>query len=163
MNKIKFFFIEHKILTCIVAIIILGSVYLEIYGNIFGLIYTQEYTDKQWAKAEEKATETLTKTISSTELSKAYVENNIVKADEHYKDRTVEIIGKVDIVGQELSQSYIILSSEKGVPNVQLFFEKESEINKLGKLNTGDTVTAQGVVAGKLKSKNVAVTDCILK
>jgi len=163
MNKIRIFFIEHKILTCIVAIIILGGVYLETYGNIFGIIYTQEYTDKQWAKAEEKSTATLTKTISSTELSKAYVENNIVKADEHYKNRSVEIIGKVDIVGQELSQSYIILSSEKGIPNVQLFFKKESEINKLGKLNTGDTVTAQGVVAGKLKSKNVAVNDCILK
>jgi len=108
-----------------------------------------------------KVTLTTTIKISSTELSKAYVD--IVKADEHYKNKTVEIIGTVDIVGQELSQRCIILSSEKGIPNVQLFFKKESEINKLGKLNTGDTITAQGVVAGKLNSKNVTVTDCILK
>ena len=125
--------------------------------------YNKVYNDAQWAKAKEKGTIATTIKTSSTELAKAYVEDNSVKADERYKNKTVEIVGTVDILGQELSQRYIILSSEKGIPNVQLFLKKESEINKLGKLNRGDTVTAQGVVAGKLKSKNVAVTDCILK
>ena len=44
-----------------------------------------------------------------------------------------------------------------------MFVKERSEIIKIVNFKRGDTVTAQGGVTGKLKSKNVAVTNCILK
>jgi RecJ-like exonuclease len=95
-------------------------------------------------------------------LAKAY-EDNEVKADKTYKDKTVLVTGKVTEIGVTLGQTYVVLSSgdEFSLTGIQCFFEEASEIDKLSNLKDGDTVKIQGVVNGK--SIYVGVNDCILK
>lgn len=100
--------------------------------------------------------------VSAVDLAKAY-EDNEVKADKSYKDKTAEISGKVDDIGVVAGQTYVVLSAEKdfAITNVQCFFEEQAEIDKVSNLKKGDTVTIQGKIDGK--SMNVGVNNCIIK
>lgn len=140
MSKVNNFFMKHKTLVFTLVIVILAGV--------------------GCTKADDKDIAPIK--ISVADLAKAYKENK-GKADKDYKNKTVEIVGTFEYGATEFLQSYIILSSEKAVPNVQIVVKERSEIVKIVNFKKGDTVTAQGVVTGKLKSKNVVVTNCILK
>ncbi|MBZ9685187.1 OB-fold putative lipoprotein [Clostridium estertheticum] len=155
------FFMKHKVLTVILALVILGGI-----GSAMG-------GDKDSASTTAPATSTTTKDkpvekkvealkVSAADLAKAY-EANEVNADKNYKDKTIETTGKIDDIGVLLGQTFITLSAEKdfAITNVQCFFDEKTEIDKIASLKKGDKVTIQGVVDGK--SMNVGVNKCTLK
>lgn len=184
------FFMKHKILTGILAIIILAGIGSALGGNddknpsASAVEDTKDNTtnnenttvtneDNNENQTEDKAQEVAEPTeavveevevidITAEELAKAY-EDNEVKADKTYKDVTASITGKVKEIGVILGQTYVVLSSgeEFSITNVQCFFSDENEIDKVAELSDGDTVTIQGVIEGK--SLNVTVNDCVFK
>lgn len=157
------FFMQHKVLTVIGVIVILG-----VLGSAGG----KKNSTTATAPATETAskTETATKTevkeeaikVSAVNLAKAYEENE-VSADKSYKDKTVEVSGKIEDIGVVAGQTYVVLSAEKdfAITNVQCFFKEQAEIDKVANLKKGDSVTIQGKVDGK--SMNVGVNGCTLK
>lgn len=165
------FFMKHKVLTVILALIILGGIGSAMGGDEEVATTAAKTTTTDTAKAKtttekpaekpaEKKVEVLK--VSAVDLAKAY-EGNEVKADKTYKDKTIETSGKIDDIGIMLGQTYVILSSEVdfSLTSVQCFFDDKTQIDKIADLNKGDTVTIQGVVDGK--SMNVSVNDCLLK
>lgn len=152
------FFMKHKVLTVIGVIVILG-----VLGSAGGKKSSTTATT-------ETKTETATKTdvkeeaikVSAVDLAKAY-EDNEVSADKSYKDKTVEVSGKISDIGVVVGQTYVVLSAEKdfAITNVQCFFKEQAEIDKVANLKKGDTCTIQGKVDGK--SINVGVNGCTLK
>lgn len=153
------FFMQHKVLTVIGVIVILG-----VLGSAGGK------KSSTTATTTGTKTETATKTevkeeaikVSAVTLAKAY-EDNEVSADKSYKDKTVEVSGKVSDIGVVAGQTYVVLSAEKdfAITNVQCFFNEQAEIDKVANLKKGDTCTIQGKVDGK--SMNVGVNGCTLK
>lgn len=137
------FFIRHKITSVILALVIICG--------ILGVIGSQV-----------NSTPVEVITVSAVDLAKAY-EANEVSADKAYKEKTVLTNGKVEYISVVAGQTHITLSSgvESSLRSVQCFFKEQSEIDKVGKLKEGATVTVQGVVEGK--SINVIVNDCVLK
>jgi len=108
----------------------------------------------------EKEVETIV--LSAVDLAAAY-EDNEIKANKLYKDKIVEITGKVDSIGEVLGSTYITLvgSDEFAITKAQCTFKDEEQINKIAELSKGDTVTVIGKVDGK--SLNVGVNDCKFK
>lgn len=155
------FFMKHKVLTVILALVILG-----VLGSAGG----KKNSTTATAPATGTKTETATKTevkeeaikVSAVTLAKAY-EDNEVSADKSYKDKTVEVSGKISDIGVIAGQTFVVLSAEKdfAITNVQCFFKEQAEIDKVANLKKGDTCTIQGKVDGK--SMNVGVNGCILK
>lgn len=111
-------------------------------------------------KEEPKKVEAIK--ITAVSLAAAY-ESNEVKADKEYKDKLVEVTGKVKDIGVVLGQTYVTLSSGKdfAITDVQCFFKDEAEINEVAELSKDTSITIIGTVDGK--SMNVGVNNCILK
>ena len=153
------FFMKHKILTAILVIVILGAI-----GSAGGKKTTTANTNNTTTAKTETKQEVKEEVIkvSAVDLAKAY-EDNEVKADKSYKDKTAEIAGKVNDIGVVAGQTYVVLSAEKdfAITNVQCFFKEQAEIDKVSNLKKGDTVTIQGKIDGK--SMNVGVNNCTLK
>ncbi len=88
--------------------------------------------------------------ITAEELLAVYEENEIA-ADQELKGRTFEVTGVVDSIGRDiLNDAYITLNSgdEYSLSSVQCYF-KDSELDSLTELRTGDTVTVIGECDGK--------------
>ncbi|MFL0252886.1 OB-fold protein [Clostridium neuense] len=151
------FFMKHKIITVILALVILGGIGSAMGGNKNATTSTNTTDTK---KTEKKKVEAIT--VSAVDLAKAY-EDNEVNADKNYKGKTVLTSGTINDIGVIAGQTFIVLSSGKdfAVTNVQCFFKEKGEIDKISNLKKGDTVTIQGVVDGK--SMNVGVNNCVLK
>lgn len=150
------FFMKHKIITIILALVILGGIGSAMGGNKSNTTSTANTDTK---KSEEKKVEAIN--VSAVDLAKAY-EDNEVNADKSYKGKTVLISGKISDIGVMAGQTFVVLSPEKdfAVTSVQCFFKEKSEIDKIANLKKGDTVKIQGVVDGK--SMNVGVNNCVL-
>lgn len=161
------FFMKHKILTVVLVLAVLGGIGSALGGNeeesqvTATKPATTETVKKETPKAEEKK-EVVAIKVSAVDLAAAYEENE-VKADKDYKDKTIETTGKISDIGVILGQTYVVLSSGKdfSITNVQCFFKDKEQIDKIADLKKGGTVTIQGVVDGK--SMNVAVNNCVLK
>lgn len=149
------FFMKHKIITVILAIVILGVI------SSTGGKKTTTDTNATKTETKQEVKEEVIQ-VSAVDLAKAYEENE-VKADKSYKDKTAEITGKVSDIGVVAGQTYVVLSAEKdfAITNVQCFFKEQNEIDKVSNLKKEDTVTIQGKIDGK--SMNVGVNDCIIK
>lgn len=155
------FFMKHKVITVILAIVIIGGIGSAIGGKKDSTSTTATNTEvKQETKQEVSKEEALN--VSAVDLAAAY-EDNEVNADKTYKDKNVEVVGKIDDIGVTLGQTYVVLSSGKelSVTNVQCFFKDQAEIDKVANLKKGDTCTIQGKVDGK--SMNVGVNNCTIK
>jgi hypothetical protein len=156
-------FARHKILTGILIIIGIGIISSALSDDSTQpTSETSKNSTTTQVTAEEPKKEIAPIKISAVDLAQAYVDNE-VKADQDYKDKKVEVTGKINDIGVILDQTYIILSSGKqfSVTDIQCFFDDKNEINKITELKKGDTITAQGVVDGK--SLNVSVKKCVLK
>lgn len=156
-------FAKHKILTGILIIIVIGIISSAMSDDSAQTTSeTSKDSSNKQATAEEPKKEIAPLKISAAVLAQAYVDNE-VKADQDYKDKKVEVTGKINDIGVVLDQTYIILSSGKefSITDIQCFFNDKNEINKISELKKGDTVTVQGIVDGK--SLNVAVNKCVLK
>ena len=164
------FFSKHKIITGILALIIIGGI-----GSAMG---SGGKTDPVQAPAVATTTTTPVTTptptpvkakpvvevikVSAVDLAATY-EANEVKADQTYKGKTADITGTVDNIGVVLGSTYVVLSAGKefSITNIQCFFKDQAEITKVAELKKGDKVTIQGVIDGK--SMNVSVNNCVLK
>lgn len=151
------FFMKHKVISFILAIIIIGGIGSAMGGNDNSSTSSNTTNTK---KTEEKKVEVIT--VSAPNLAKAYEENE-VNADKTYKGKTVLTTGKIEDIGVIAGQTFITLSQEKdfAMTSVQCFFKDKAEIDKVANLKKGATVTVQGVVDGK--SMNVGVNNCVLK
>ncbi|MEK9165766.1 MAG: hypothetical protein AAB525_02815 [Patescibacteria group bacterium] len=160
-------FVKHKIMTAILIIIGIG-----IIGSAMGGNETKNTSDNsstannsQEAKKEESKKEVAVVApikITAVDLAKAYEENE-VKADKDYKDKKVEVTGKIKDIGVILDQTYVVLSSGKdfSMTDIQCFFDDKAQIDKVSELKKDATITVQGVVDGK--SLNVGVKKCELR
>lgn len=155
------FFMKHKVISFILAIIIIGGIGSAMGGDKNATTdSSKSASTTNTKKTEEKKVEVIT--VSAPNLAKAYEENE-VNADKTYKGKTVLTTGKIEDIGVIAGQTFITLSQEKdfAITSVQCFFKDKAEIDKVASLKKGATVTVQGVVDGK--SMNVGVNNCILK
>ena len=142
------FFGKHKIVTGILAIIILCIV-----GAIFG--------GKEDTTPEGQ--------ISASDLTLAY-DRNEVKADKEYTDKYYEVTGVVSDIDITLGSPYVVLEGEESnevnwveQSDAPCFFDKndEEQMDKLSELKKGDTITVIGKIDGK--SANVGIVNAKVK
>ncbi|HHX61965.1 MAG TPA: hypothetical protein GX707_14845 [Epulopiscium sp.] len=101
--------------------------------------------------------------VSAEELLKAYDENE-VKADNLYKDKTLEVTGIVKSIGKDIfDEVYITLGNDDdfAIISVQCYFKDKDEIDKVAELKEGDEVTVIGICEGG--TLNVTLKKCNLK
>lgn len=181
------FFMKHKVLTVILALIILGSIGSAMGGDEEVATTTtpapattdtvKAITDKVKETADKvkdtkdtvKAT-TATKPaekkvevlkVTTTVLGKAY-DDNEVKADTVYKDKLIETSGKITDIAVVLGNTTLTLATGADFDlGITCSFSEQVDIDKIAELNKGDKVTVQGVCDGK--SFGVSITDCVLK
>ncbi len=97
--------------------------------------------------------------VTAAELMQAYSDNK-VKADDTYKDKTVEVSGVVSEVGKDIMNSpYVALKTKEMIYTVQVYFTDE-ENKKLGDLKKGQSIKAIGKCTGALG--NVMVKEAVL-
>lgn len=157
------FFMKHKIITFIFAFIIItgiGSALDKDNDSPSTTVDTKVTEVKKEKVKEEKKVEVIK--VSANEFLQAY-EDNEVKADKTYKNKTVLLTGEITEIGVSFGSTYVILSSGEGYSftGARCFFEDDSEIDKVAELKDGDTVTIQGIVDAK--SIYIGVKDCVLK
>lgn len=169
------FFMKHKVLTGILAIVIIGSIG-AMGGEDEAATTTKTAAETKAVATEVKpATETKAKAteekpaekkvevlkVTTAVLGKAY-EDNEVKADTVYKDKTVETSGKITDIAVVLGNTTLTLSTGADFDlGITCSFSEQADIDKIAGLSKGDTVTVQGVCDGK--SFGVSITDCVLK
>jgi hypothetical protein len=97
-------------------------------------------------------------TVDPKELYSAY-DSNEIKADSTYRDKTLRLTGTVGDIGKDiLDKPYIKFNADNyGMTGVQVFF-KTVELDKIGELNKGQTVTIVGICKGK-QIINVVLED----
>ncbi|HEV7642593.1 MAG TPA: hypothetical protein VGO50_01505 [Pyrinomonadaceae bacterium] len=97
--------------------------------------------------------------VTASDLMQAYSDNK-VKADETYKDKTVEVSGVISEVGKDIMDSpYVALKTKEMIYTVQVYFTAE-ENKKLGDLKKGQSIKATGKCTGALG--NVMVKEAVL-
>jgi putative nucleic acid binding protein len=97
--------------------------------------------------------------VTATDLMQAYVDNK-VKADDTYKDKTVEVSGVISEVGKDIMNSpYVALKTKEMIYTVQVYFTDE-ENKKLGDLKKGQSIKATGKCTGALG--NVLIKEAVL-
>lgn len=124
-------------------------------------------------------TETITTTATSTKETAVIATENVIKisaanlvieynnneidANKKYKDNKVYVTGEISDIGVISGQTYIILSNEDtiGVSGVLCFFVDLGEIDTVGRLIKGQTISVQGTVIGK--ADYVEIYDCYIK
>lgn len=152
------------------------SVIISILIIICGVIFISWVETKEegvWHNRQNKSAQTENETravvsneheeaiVSAVDLSAAYAANKIL-ADKSYIEKTAVITGRVKIIGDTLTNSYIILDSEKefSTVDIQCFFEDITLEELEEKIHEGDNITVKGVITGK--SINVEVENCEL-
>lgn len=92
-------------------------------------------------------------------LLKEYKDNE-VRADGQFKDKYVQVTGKVGDIKKDITNSiYVTLGTGAAfeIPQVQCFFD-DIHAQKAASLSKGATVTVKGRVSGLMM--NVLVKDC---
>jgi tRNA_anti-like len=100
--------------------------------------------------------------VSAGDLFKAY-EANEIAADQRFKDKLLEVTGKIDSIGKDiLDTPYIALSTggQFEILHVQAYFD-EGALSQLANLSKGQSVTLHCRCDGKMM--NVMLKDCTLK
>lgn len=162
------FFMRHKFFTGFLVLIILSAIGSDssdkknISGSKDEIIQEnkQEKSVKNNIENVEEIEEIIE--ISAKKLADDYDENE-VRADDLYKNKTLRISGVVNSIDVMFERTFIVLDGggEFGFINIQCYFKDENEIEKLKELDKGDSVTLLGKVEGK--SLNVIVKDCLLE
>jgi 3-oxoacyl-ACP reductase-like protein len=100
--------------------------------------------------------------IKASALWAAY-EANEVKADDTFKDKKLEVSGKIETIGKDiLGDPYITLGTgqEFSIGGVQAVFDRDAS-KQLAALNKGQAVKVRCVCDGRLG--NVLLKDCTLR
>lgn len=146
----------------IVALVILGKIFGDPKDRSTGSSATT--ATSAGPKAEPKAVpkaEPATPVPLKTLL--AEYKDNEVRADAKFKDKVIQVSGKVDDVKKDfLDNMYVTVGTGAmfEIPQVQCFLA-DSETSKAASLSKGSTVTVQGRVDGLMM--NVLVQECTIQ
>jgi hypothetical protein len=116
------------------------------------------------ASTEEEAEQSISGkpvdfTMTARELFQAYDQNEVA-ADEKYEGKVLEISGRVDDIGKDITDTiYVTLDGggEYGIFSVQCFFA-DTHSGDAAKLSKGDAITVKGLCNGMIG--NVSVRGC---
>ncbi len=104
--------------------------------------------------------------VSATDITKAYSENEIA-ADEKYRNKNLEISGKLTEVSETFGSFQADLEGFKDANGINLISVKcsfdESQKSALSKLKKGSTATFQGTGDGLTAGLYVGLTNCKIK
>lgn len=105
-------------------------------------------TNSETKNNSEKETEVeITYTQCTVDEMVKLLEENALKAEKEYKDKYVELTGKLSVIDSD--GSYISLScvnDEWSFTTVQCFIKNDEQLNKVMEMSTGDTITLKGKV-----------------
>lgn len=94
--------------------------------------------------------------VDAVDLWNEYDENE-VSADQKYKNKQLEVTGKIDDIGKDIFDSiYITLKTDDMIGSVQVYFS-DKDAESVAKLAKGDKVTVVGKGSGK------SLTNVIIK
>lgn len=158
----RIFFRQHKILTGMIIIAILGFIWVALSGGKSNPI-TPPAANPNSASAnssDQQNPESIK--VTAEELVAAYRASEL-NANRAYKGKAAEIAGTVAGSGVSSGRTYIIISSSTNFShtNVQCFFNDSVEIGKVSNLKKGDSVVVHGFIEGK--TLNIQVNNCILE
>jgi hypothetical protein len=126
-----------------------------------------DYSDFKFEIDQEKSSDyeiTLLKdalVVKDAKLSNDYIESEI-SAEEKYKDKLVEVSGRIDDLGKSLGKIYYVLHGDGlGIECYLVSPEVKEHKDKYINLKRGDYVTIRGYVVGA--SENVLLENCIVK
>jgi len=145
---LRSWFMRHKILTGI-----LGLVVFVVAVSALGSPDKGTSSSTVTVQPEEVIS------ITSSQLVSEYQQNEIA-ADSKYKDKTLEVTGRVGSIAESFGKQYVTLKSDDIIITVQCFL-KSSEGEKAATLSPGQSVTLQGRNDGM--SFNVTLSDCTIK
>jgi len=155
-SDLRNWLVRHKILTVLLAFFLIVMI-----GATFGEAPSKSVNSGQGAEVanieEAKAPEVIK--VSARDLFLAYKKNEIA-ADQQYKDKTLEISGKISNISEMLGVMNVILDTGDFVTSVQCMMS-ESQRDSVATLNKGQFVTLQGENTGM--SLNIALRDCVIK
>lgn len=136
--------------------------YVTIVGKVGSKILSYLYLEESYIESlgdEAKSNAKDYMTVDYKQLYKDY-EENAIKADGKYKDKLIQITGKVDDIFREvMGHPYVTFSVDKYFQHVQAVFSKDEE-SKVAELKKGQTITVRGRCKGK--TMNVLIDDCII-
>lgn len=155
-SDLRNWFIRHKILTVLLVFFLIG-----IIGASFGKTPSKSVDSGQELEVsnvrETKVPEIVK--VSARDLFLAYKKNEIA-ADQQYKDKTLEVSGKISNISEMLGIMNVVLDTGDFITSVQCMMS-ESQRDTVATLNKGQFVTLQGQNTGM--SLNIALKDCVLK
>lgn len=142
-------FMKHKIISGILALLVLGFIMSKIAPTTPSSPADSAATEQQPAVQ-----------VSAVDLYAAYEANGIA-ADAVYKDKIVEVSGTVGNVDKDiLDHMYVTLKTRNIIGSVQCMLE-DSEMATAMTLSEGNQITVVGRVSGKLG--NVLLRECVIK
>jgi hypothetical protein len=98
-------------------------------------------------------------TVTAQDLAAAY-RGNQMKADSQYKNKTVQVTGKIEGIKQLLGNYYVELEGQSIF--VVRVYVKETETNKIANLDIGQSVTVVGTCTGYLYNTFAVIEDATL-
>jgi len=108
---------------------------------------------------KEVSTQSPSYTISAQKLYADY-EANEVAADKKYKGKILVVIGEIDDIGKDITDTiYITLKGNKYFGSIQCFFSKDNE-DEIVNLSKGNYVAVKGKCDGKFM--NILLRGCTL-
>lgn len=135
--------------------------YLDNYDSDYDLDYDSSSDTNNISANEANANPEYS--ITSEQILKEYDENG-VKAATQYKNKVVEITGKIDEINVDITgDAYITLTdgTDFSLTNVKCTFLDSQQINKLNDLVKNQTITVVGTVDDY--SFNLYVKNCSIK
>lgn len=110
-------------------------------GNDGGKSGTQTVGNSASGEKSEEPKEYIS--VTATELSDA-LEKNAMKAQNDYKDKYIEITGKLGTI--DSSGGYIAIESDKefDLTNIQCFIKTDEQKEKIMEMSSGDSITVEG-------------------
>lgn len=120
-----------------------------------------DVANEEVAQKEEPAEKPIK--MTSVELSEAYDENE-VKADKKYKDKTIKLKGEVTEISTVLNDSYVSLQGggDYGILFVNCYFG-QNQTDDLAELSKGDEVTITGTCDGTIVGGYPSLRKCEIK
>ncbi len=134
--------------------------------HIASLIAVVGFLTIAYGSDDEKTTEiaisseTPSLKVSAIKLYADY-EANGVAADEKYKDKVLQVTGKITAIDRDIMDKiYVTLKGNQYFGDVQCFFA-EDHIQTAMKLSKGQKITVKGQCNGKMM--NVLLKGCIIE
>lgn len=161
------FFMKHKIITVILAIVIIGGIGSATNKGSTTTASTSTPAKTVTATAPKVVAVPAKPIINAMKVSPDVMQNaytnNQVKADSLYKGKLIQMTGTVDSVTTALGQvSVSIDAGNDGLSTIDCSFDDGVDTAKIGALDKGNTVTITGTGDGEMITL-VSLKGCTIK